>query len=38
MSHVTATDVHFTENILNITLSDGREISVPLDRIEWLNW
>jgi len=38
MSHVTATVVHFTENILYVTLSDGREISVPIDRIKWLNW
>ncbi len=38
MSQVIATGVHFAENTLYVTLSDGREISVPLDRIKWLNW
>ena len=35
---VAATDVYFKGNILYIRLSDGREVSLPLDRIEWLEW
>jgi hypothetical protein len=35
---VAATKVRFEGNILYISLSDGREISLPLDRIEWLEW
>jgi hypothetical protein len=35
---VTATKVRFEENILYVSLSDGREISLPIDRIEWLEW
>ena len=35
--HVAATGVKFEENLLTISLSDGREISLPLDRIEWLS-
>ena len=33
-----ATNVRFEGDVLLITLSDGRELSVPLDRIEWLQW
>jgi hypothetical protein len=35
---VAATDVRFVGNVLYVSLSDGREISVPMERIEWLNW
>ena len=35
---VSATNVRFEENILYISLSDGREVSLPIDRIEWLAW
>jgi hypothetical protein len=35
---VTATNVRFEGNILYISLSDGREMSLPIDRIEWLEW
>jgi hypothetical protein len=35
---VAATDVRFKGNILYVSLSDGREVSLPLDRIEWLEW
>ncbi len=35
---VKATDVCFNGNILHISLSDGREISLPIDQIEWLQW
>ena len=35
---VAATNVRFEGNNLYILLSDGREVSLPLDRIEWLEW
>jgi hypothetical protein len=35
---VAATNVTFEENILLLSLSDGRKISLPIDRIEWLQW
>lgn len=35
---VRAIGVHFVGDALCVTLSDGREISVPLDRFEWLKW
>ena len=35
---VAATDVRFEKNILYVSLSDGRTVSLPLDRIEWLAW
>ncbi len=35
---VAATNVRFEENILYVSLSDGREMSLPIDRIEWLEW
>jgi len=35
---VAATKVRFEQNILYIALSDGREISLPIDRIDWLDW
>ncbi|HLC15396.1 MAG TPA: DUF2442 domain-containing protein [Thermodesulfovibrionia bacterium] len=30
--------VRFIDNILFILLSDGREISIYIDRVEWLQW
>jgi len=36
--HVRATGVRFVDNILFVSLADGREISVPIDRVEWLKW
>jgi len=30
--------VRFIDNILFVSLSDGREISLPIERVEWLNW
>ena len=36
--HVQATDVRFEASRLYISLSDGREISVSIDNIEWLSW
>lgn len=35
---VRATDVRFVGDVLYISLGDGREISAPLDQIEWLAW
>ncbi len=35
---VGATNVHFVGNSLFVALSDGREISVPMERVEWLSW
>ena len=36
--HVAATGVRFDGNILYVALSDGRELSVPLQRVPWLRW
>lgn len=35
---VQAKDVRFEKNILRIVLSDGREISLPLEQMDWLKW
>jgi hypothetical protein len=35
---VSATKVRFQGSMLYVSLSDGREISLPMDRIEWLAW
>jgi hypothetical protein len=35
---VSATGVHFTGDVLHVSLSDGREVSLPLDRVVWLRW
>lgn len=35
---VGAIDVRFVDDVLFVSLSDGREISVPLERVEWLSW
>lgn len=35
---VAATGVRFSGNLLLVTLSDGRERSVPLERVAWLRW
>lgn len=35
---VTAADVQFIGNVLRVTLSDGREVAVPTDRVDWLAW
>jgi hypothetical protein len=35
---VGASDVRFIGNVLYVSLSDGREISVPMERVQWLNW
>ena len=38
VEEVGATNVHFVGNTLCVFLSDGREIRVAIDRIEWLDW
>ena len=35
---VHATGVHFSGNRLCVSVSDGREIIVPIDIVEWLRW
>ncbi len=35
---VTATNVRFEKDVLYVLLSDGREVSLPIDRVEWLAW
>lgn len=35
---VGATAVRFIDNILFVALSDGREVSLPMERVEWLDW
>ncbi len=35
---VAATDVKLKKNVLSVSLNDGREISLPIDHIEWLEW
>jgi hypothetical protein len=37
-NEVSATGVRFVDNRLYVALSDGREISLPIDKIEWLDW
>jgi hypothetical protein len=35
---VAATAVHFHNNILQVSLNDGRMISLPIDKADWLQW
>jgi hypothetical protein len=35
---VQAKNVRFEGNSLRILLSDGREISLPMDQMDWLKW
>jgi hypothetical protein len=37
-AQVAATGVRFDKNLLHVSLSDGREISIPIDQVEWLRW
>ena len=38
MEEVRAQGVRFTDDKIYVLLSDGREIGLPLGRIEWLSW
>ncbi|HEY1408516.1 MAG TPA: DUF2442 domain-containing protein [Promineifilum sp.] len=35
---VMATDIEFEGNMLHVSLSDGRRVSLPFDTISWLGW
>ena len=35
---IVATDVRFVGNMLHVALSNGQEIVLSLDEIEWLRW
>lgn len=35
---VSATAVQFDGSILQVSLSDGRMVSLPIDKTEWLQW
>ena len=37
-TQVTAKNVRFEGDVLYVLLSDGREVSTPIDKIEWLDW
>ena len=37
-NNIQARAARFDGNILYITLSDGREISLPIDQMDWLRW
>jgi len=37
-TQVQAKGLRFEDNLLFILLNDGREISLPIDRMEWLQW
>jgi len=37
-TQVEAKDLRFESNTLRILLSDGREIILPLDQMDWLKW
>ncbi len=38
MTRACATDVKFINGALSITLNDGREINVPIEKVDWLSW
>lgn len=35
---IQATDVQFSGQLMMVSLSDGRVITLPLDKIDWLEW
>ena len=35
---VSAVNVFFKKNDMHVSLNDGREVVLPLDKISWLNW
>ncbi len=37
-TQVQAKELRLEDDLLFILLSDGREISLPIDRMEWLQW
>lgn len=38
IEQVAATSARVNNDVLYVSLADGREISVPLTRVEWLQW
>lgn len=38
VEQVAATGVSFADHNLQVTLSDGRIVSVPMENIPWLQW
>ncbi|MCL5997851.1 MAG: DUF2442 domain-containing protein [Chloroflexi bacterium] len=38
MNEVSAVSVRFYGDTLSVSLSDDRQISIPLDKVEWLHW
>lgn len=38
LEQVGASEVRFVDDILVVTLTDGREIRLPLGRVGWLGW
>ncbi len=38
VEQVCATGVRFARRMFYVSLSDGREIGMPLDKVEWLKW
>lgn len=37
-TQVQAKGLRFEGNVLRIILSDGREVSLSIDKMKWLNW
>ena len=37
-TQVHATGVRFSANQLCVSVSDGREVIVPLEKVDWLRW
>ncbi len=35
---IRATNVQFSGQLMMVSLSDGRVITVPIDKIDWLHW
>ena len=35
---IQATNVQFSGQLMMVSLSDGRVITVPIDKIDWLHW
>lgn len=38
IEQVAATSARVIDEVLHVSLADGREISVPLAHVEWLQW
>jgi len=37
-TQVQARGLRFEDDLLHIFFSDGREVSLPIDQLEWLQW